>query len=50
MLAAIGVAATPGLDFDPIHGKDWLRLSFAGSTEDIREAADRLTTWLPKQK
>jgi aspartate/methionine/tyrosine aminotransferase len=42
MLAEIAVATTPGADFDPIHGKDWLRLSFAGSTEDIQEAADRL--------
>ena len=49
MLAEIGVAATPGLDFDPIHGKDWLRLSFAGSTEDIQEAAGRLAAWLPRQ-
>jgi aspartate/methionine/tyrosine aminotransferase len=50
MLAEIAVATTPGADFDPIHGKDWLRLSFAGSTEDIREAANRLAQWLPKQK
>jgi aspartate/methionine/tyrosine aminotransferase len=49
MLAEIGVAITPGRDFDPIHGGDWLRLSFAGSTEDIQEAAARLVAWLPKQ-
>jgi aspartate/methionine/tyrosine aminotransferase len=49
MLAEISVATTPGRDFDPIHGDDWLRLSFAGSTDDIKEAADRLTAWLPKQ-
>ena len=42
MLDEIGVATTPGRDFDPIHGDDWLRLSFAGSTEDIAEAARRL--------
>jgi aspartate/methionine/tyrosine aminotransferase len=50
MLAEIGVATTPGPDFDPIHGKDWLRLSFAGSAEDIKEAAQRLAAWLPNQK
>ena len=33
----------------PIRGKDWLRLSFAGSAEDITEAAQRLAAWLPKQ-
>jgi aspartate/methionine/tyrosine aminotransferase len=49
MLAEIGVAATPGRDFDPLHGNDWLRFSFAGSAEDIDEAAHRLAEWLPKQ-
>jgi aspartate/methionine/tyrosine aminotransferase len=49
MLAEIAVATTPGADFDPIHGKDWLRLSFAGSAEDIAEAASRLAAWLPMQ-
>ena len=49
MLAEIGVATTPGRDFDPIHGNDWLRLSFAGSSDDIAEAASRLAEWLPKQ-
>jgi aspartate/methionine/tyrosine aminotransferase len=49
MLAEIGVAATPGADFDPIHGDSWLRLSFAGSGDDIAEAARRLEGWLPRQ-
>ena len=48
MLTETGVATTPGRDFDPIHGDDWVRLSFAGSTEDIAEAARRLAAWLPK--
>jgi aspartate/methionine/tyrosine aminotransferase len=48
MLDEIGVAATPGRDFDPIHGDDWLRLSFAGSIRDIAEAARRLKEWLPR--
>jgi aspartate/methionine/tyrosine aminotransferase len=50
MLAEIGVATTPGRDFDPIHGGDWLRISFAGSSDDIAEAARRLGNWLPKQR
>ena len=49
MLAETGVATTPGKDFDPIHGNDWLRISFAGSADDIAEAARRLADWLPKQ-
>jgi aspartate/methionine/tyrosine aminotransferase len=50
MLAETGVATTPGLDFDPIHGRHWVRFSFAGSAEDIEEAAHRLADWLPKQR
>jgi aspartate/methionine/tyrosine aminotransferase len=49
MLAEAGVAATPGRDFDPIHGDSWMRFSFAGSTEDIDEACRRLAAWLPNQ-
>ena len=48
MLAETGVAVTPGRDFDPLHGDHWIRLSFAGSTEDIAEASSRLSAWLPK--
>jgi aspartate/methionine/tyrosine aminotransferase len=48
LLAETGVAVTPGLDFDPIDGGGWVRLSFAGSTEDVAEAARRLEEWLPR--
>jgi aspartate/methionine/tyrosine aminotransferase len=48
MLTETGVATTPGRDFDPLHGDCWLRLSFAGSTEDVSEAAGRLAGWLPR--
>jgi aspartate/methionine/tyrosine aminotransferase len=48
MLAETGVATTPGRDFDPIHGDSWVRLSFAGSSADIAEAARRLLLWLPR--
>ncbi len=48
LLAEAGVAVTPGLDFDPINGGGWVRLSFAGSTEDVAEAARRLKDWLPR--
>jgi aspartate/methionine/tyrosine aminotransferase len=46
LLAETGVAVTPGLDFDPIDGGCWMRLSFAGSTEEVGEAARRLKDWL----
>ncbi len=46
MLDEAGVATTPGLDFDPIEGSHHLRLSFAGSEDDCREAITRLRSWL----
>jgi aspartate/methionine/tyrosine aminotransferase len=46
LLAETGVAVTPGLDFDPIGGGGWVRFSFAGSTQDVAEAARRLQAWL----
>lgn len=45
MLAEIGVATTPGLDFDPAEGRHWLRFCYAGTPADMREAARRLTAW-----
>ena len=45
MLNEAGVAATPGVDFDPIHGHHFVRFSFAGSTADMAEACDRLAVW-----
>jgi len=46
MLAATGVAATPGVDFDPVDGKAFVRFSFCGSTADMAEAARRIGNWL----
>ena len=45
MLGELGVACTPGVDFDPARGHTTLRLSFAGATETIAEAARRLKAW-----
>lgn len=45
MLREIGVAVTPGTDFDPVHGHTGVRFSFAGSAEDISAAAERLMRW-----
>lgn len=46
LLADTGVAATPGLDFDPERGNSFLRLSYAGSESDCRETLTRLGGWL----
>ncbi|HTE76976.1 MAG TPA: aminotransferase class I/II-fold pyridoxal phosphate-dependent enzyme [Xanthobacteraceae bacterium] len=46
MLEEAGVAATPGVDFDPIHGRNFLRLCYAGSSDEMREAVERIGVWL----
>ena len=46
MLAEAGVAATPGVDFDPARGHRFVRFSFAGRTEDMARAAEKLQAWL----
>ncbi len=49
MLRETGVAATPGIDFDPDRGKSYLRLCYAGAEHDMREAARRIAAWLKAQ-
>jgi aspartate/methionine/tyrosine aminotransferase len=46
LLAATGVALTPGLDFDPARGHGFARLSFAGTQEDCRQTLSRLKAHL----
>jgi aspartate/methionine/tyrosine aminotransferase len=46
MLEEIHVAATPGVDFDPLHGRQFMRFSYARSAEDMREAVARIARWL----
>jgi aspartate/methionine/tyrosine aminotransferase len=48
MLHEAGVAATPGADFDAVHGGRFIRLCYAGATADVREAVDRLGAWLKR--
>ncbi len=45
MLDAIGVAVTPGIDFDPKRGRHFIRFSYAGATADMEEAVRRLSQW-----
>jgi aspartate/methionine/tyrosine aminotransferase len=46
MLEKAGVAATPGVDFDPIHGRSFIRFCYARSAEEMREAVTRIAAWL----
>ncbi|WP_438990442.1 pyridoxal phosphate-dependent aminotransferase [Lentibacter sp.] len=45
ILQKAGVALTPGIDFDPARGHTTLRLSYARSTEEIREGLRRLKAY-----
>jgi aspartate/methionine/tyrosine aminotransferase len=46
MLEEAGVAATPGVDFDPLRGRNFLRLCYAGSRAEMHEAVERIGAWL----
>jgi aspartate/methionine/tyrosine aminotransferase len=46
MLEEAGVATTPGVDFDPVRGANFLRLCYAGARGEMREAVERIGAWL----
>jgi aspartate/methionine/tyrosine aminotransferase len=46
MLAQTHVAATPGVDFDPLKGRHFIRLCYAGAAAQMHEAVERIATWL----
>lgn len=46
VLATTGVALTPGIDFDPVEGHRFMRLSFCGTAEEIADGIDRLVRHL----
>ena len=46
LLLKTGIAITPGKDFDSISGSQFVRFSFSGSTDDVREAIIRLRAYL----
>ncbi len=48
LLAETGVAITPGVDFDAFQGRTHVRLSYAGSTKEMKKAVQRINSWLAK--
>ena len=46
ILEEVGVAVTPGLDFDPVRGATTLRFSYARATADIAEGLERLKRFM----
>jgi aspartate/methionine/tyrosine aminotransferase len=49
LLNDTGVATAPGIDFDPVDGRHFIRLSFAVSTAQIADAIARLQPWFAAQ-
>jgi aspartate/methionine/tyrosine aminotransferase len=48
MLEEAHVAVTPGIDFDPVYGKAFVRCCYAGSPDEMREAVARIGRWLKR--
>ena len=46
MLEEAHVAATPGIDFDPLDGRHFIRFCYAGSPAEMHEAVERIGKWL----
>ncbi|HZD19840.1 MAG TPA: aminotransferase class I/II-fold pyridoxal phosphate-dependent enzyme [Burkholderiales bacterium] len=46
MLAQTHVAATPGIDFDPLKGRHFIRFCYAGAAAEMHEAVERLANWI----
>jgi len=45
-LDEIGLAVVPGIDFDPVEGHRYVRLSFAGAADAVHQGLERLQRWL----
>ena len=49
LLRDTGVATAPGIDFDPVEGRRFIRFSFAVSTCEVEDALYRITPWFAAQ-
>lgn len=49
LLEDTGVATAPGIDYDPVDGHRFLRISFAVSTDRVEEALRRIGPWFAAQ-
>ncbi|HEY0315408.1 MAG TPA: aminotransferase class I/II-fold pyridoxal phosphate-dependent enzyme, partial [Sphingomonas sp.] len=45
LLIETGVATAPGVDFDPVEGRRFMRFSFAVSTDRVEDALTRIRPW-----
>ena len=49
LLRDTAVATAPGIDFDPVDGHRFMRISFAVSTDRVEQAIERLSGWFRRQ-
>ncbi len=49
LLQDTGVATAPGVDFDPVNGRHFIRFSFAVSTDRVEDAIARMVPWFQAQ-
>jgi aspartate/methionine/tyrosine aminotransferase len=49
LLEDTGVATAPGIDFDPVEGRRFIRISFAVSTATVVEAIQRIRPWFAER-
>ena len=50
LLRDTGVATAPGVDFDPVDGRHFIRMSFAVSTPEVAEAIERMAPWFARRE
>ncbi len=50
ILRNTGVACAPGIDFDPVEGRHFIRFSFAVATAEVQDAIGRLRPYLASYK
>jgi aspartate/methionine/tyrosine aminotransferase len=50
VLRATGVAIAPGIDFDQLEGKRFVRFSFAVSTREVEDAIERLVPYFSQRR
>lgn len=50
LLRDTGVATAPGIDFDPVDGRHFIRMSFAVSTPETQDAIARMIPWFAARR
>jgi len=50
LLRETGVCTAPGVDFDPVDGRHFIRFSFAVSTPEVSQAIARMIPWFAEQR